>query len=130
MYFTLWVSQTGVYFILISSMASSQFDILLDAILHVSYVIAINSVLYLTSEGGVSCRYCLLFYAGFKTITSIEDEKKSIEWLKFWVFYGILSFFCSYFTNGMLIKACVCGVLLLKFQVISFAPFSSRTMSF
>ena len=53
----------------------------------------------------------------------MEDEKENKKWLKFWVFYGMVSFICAYLPNGTLIKSIICGVLLLKFRVWSLVDF-------
>lgn len=78
-----------------------------------------------------SCaRFCILFYAVFKTVTSLEDEDEREKWLKYWVFYGLFSVICSYLTKGSFIKACVCGILLLKFNVSAALDLHRRTISF
>lgn len=59
----------------------------------------------------------ILFYAVFKTATSIEDDKEVRKWSKYWIFYGIASFFCRLFNAGDLPMIIVCGVLLFKFNV-------------
>ena len=75
-------------------------------------------------------RFCILFYAVFKTVTSLEDENEREKWLKYWVFYGLFSVICSYLEKGSFIKACVCGVLLLKFNVSIPLSLHRRTTSF
>lgn len=52
------------------------------------------------------------------------------KWLKYWVFYGLFSVICSYLEKGSFIKACVCGILLLKFNVSIPSSFHHRTTSF
>ena len=61
--------------------------------------------------------YVILFYAIFKTATSMEDEKAISRWLKYWICYGVISFFCACISHGTLVKAILCGLLLLKFNV-------------
>ncbi|KAK8831878.1 hypothetical protein WA577_001933 [Blastocystis sp. JDR] len=65
-------------------------------------------------ENGVL--YVILFYAIFKTATSMEDEKAISRWLKYWICYGVISFFCACISHGTLVKAILCGLLLLKFN--------------
>ena len=65
----------------------------------------------------LTCRYLLLLYAIYKTISSIDNEGEIQKWLKYWMFYGMSSFLCSYTEYGDLIKTIICGVLLLKFNV-------------
>ncbi|KAK8815681.1 hypothetical protein WA538_004806, partial [Blastocystis sp. DL] len=86
-------------------MNSSQTHLLLDAFFHFVFTTIVNCILF-----------CILFYAVFKTVTSLEDENEREKWLKYWVFYGLFSVICSYLEKGSFIKACVCGVLLLKFN--------------
>lgn len=59
----------------------------------------------------------ILFYAVFKTATSIEDDKEVRKWSKYWIFYGIASFFCNLLNAGDLPMIIVCGILLFKFNV-------------
>ena len=92
-------------------------DTLWNAFLALLISLLENGLLYSPSASVIS-RYSILFYAVFKTATTLEDEKESSRWLKYWIFYGIVSFFCSYLTNGTLVKACICGLLLLKFNVL------------
>lgn len=47
----------------------------------------------------------------------MEDEKEASRWLKYWVFYGVISFFCACISHGTLVKGILCGLLLLKFNV-------------
>ncbi|KAK8794234.1 hypothetical protein WA171_003358, partial [Blastocystis sp. BT1] len=86
-------------------MNSSQISVLLDALVHFLLATTVYCILL-----------CLLFYAVFKTVISMEDENENQKWLKFWVFYGLLSCICSYCPHGSFIKACTCGILLLKFN--------------
>lgn len=62
----------------------------------------------------------ILFYAAFKTVTSIEDDKEVRKWSKYWIFYGLASFFCNLLNTGDLPMIVICGVLLFKFNVFSF----------
>lgn len=92
-------------------------DTLWNAFLALLVSLLENGFLY-SPSASVITRYSILFYAVFKTATTLDDEKESSRWLKYWIFYGIVSFFCSYLSNGTLVKACVCGLLLLKFNVL------------
>lgn len=97
-------------------MNSSQISVLLDALVHFLLATTVYCILC-ERKKCLIFRLCLLFYAVFKTVISMEDENENQKWLKFWVFYGLLSCICSYCPHGSFIKACTCGILLLKFNV-------------
>lgn len=110
-------------------MNSSQTHLLLDAFFHFVFTTIVNCILFTLVFLSYN-RFCILFYAVFKTVTSLEDENEREKWLKYWVFYGLFSVICSYLEKGSFIKACVCGVLLLKFNVSIPLSLHRRTTSF
>ncbi|CBK24049.2 uncharacterized protein [Blastocystis hominis] len=86
-------------------MEHSQINVLLDAIF--AFIRAsIERIVF----------SLILFYAVFKTATSIEDDKEVRKWSKYWIFYGIASFFCNLLNAGDLPMIIVCGILLFKFN--------------
>lgn len=110
-------------------MESSQISVLLDALFHFLLAAVVYCILS-ELKRDLIYRLCLLFYAVFKTVISMEDESENRKWLKFWVFYGLFSFLCSYCPHGSFIKTCACGILLLKFNVLSPGLCSCRIISF
>lgn len=91
-------------------------DTLWEAVLALVVTLFENGVLY-ACVASLRSSYVILFYAIFKTATSMEDEKAISRWLKYWICYGVISFFCACISHGTLVKAILCGLLLLKFNV-------------
>lgn len=100
-------------------MKEESINLFLDVFFEFIGALFLNTILF-SLLSYLTYSYLLLFYAVYKTVTSLDNQEEVQKWMKYWIFYGIFSFICSYLEKGTLIKTVFCGIMLLKFNVIHY----------